>query len=112
MLESEAEALRQQIRALRGTREGQQQALATTPMTFRYGSGDLAPGPAQPTTLREALSDSGDDFMASLTFLLVVLVRLAPWMVGALLAWALVRYVRRRLAGRPLPESAEPALGI
>jgi hypothetical protein len=112
MLEAEAESLRQQISALRSTREGQHQALTTTPMVFRYGSGDLAPGPAQPTTLREALADTGDDFLASLTFLLVVLVRLLPWFTAALLIWGVLRFVRRRFGAPPAPEPAEPALGI
>ena len=109
-LEYEAEALRQQIRDLRNTREGQQRSLATTPMLFRYGSGDLAPGPAEPPSLRNALRETGDDFMSSLILLLVVLVRLLPWGVAALLVWGVWRIVRHRLAHAPAPPAAEPAL--
>ena len=112
VLEAEAASLRQQISDLRGTREGQRQQLAMTPILLRYGSGDLAPGPARPPTLREALADTGDDFLGSLTFLLIVLVRLLPWATAALLIWGAVRFVRRRFGGRPTPEPAEPALGI
>ena len=108
-LEYEAEALRQQIRELRGRREGQQRALATTPMLLRYGSGNLAPGPAPAPSLREALSDTGDDFLYSATVLLVVLVRLLPWGIAGLLVWGLVRYLRRRLTPLP-PAPSEPAL--
>jgi hypothetical protein len=110
-LELEAAAVRQQISDLTQTRQGQQSSLAMTPMVLRYGSGDLAPGPARPTTLREALRDSGDDFLASLTVLLIVVIRLAPWAVGALLAWALVRFLRRRFLAAPAPGEPAP-LGI
>ena len=109
-LEYEAAALREQIRSLRDTREGQQSALATTPIQLNYGSGDLAPGPAPAPSLREALSDTGDDFAYSLTVLLVVLVRLLPWALVAGLGWVLVRYLRRRLVAKA-PAAAEPALG-
>ena len=50
-LEYEAQQLREQIRALRDSRSEQQESLATTPMVFRYGSGDLVPGFAQRPTL-------------------------------------------------------------
>lgn len=109
-LEYEAAGLRQQIRDLRSQREGQQRSLATTPILLRYGSGDLAPGPTPAPTLREALSDTGDDFAYSATMLLVILVRLLPWAVAALLIWGLVSFLRRRLS--PRPAEAEPALGI
>ena len=109
-LEYEAAGLRQQIRDLRSQREGQQRSLATTPILLRYGSGDLAPGPAPAPSLGEALSDTGDDFAYSATMLLVILVRLLPWAVAALLIWGLVSFLRRRLS--PRPAEAEPALGI
>lgn len=108
-LEYEAQALREQIRALRDTREGQQRSLATTPIQLTYGSGDLAPGPQPAPTLREALSDTGDDLAYSLTMLLVVFIRLLPWVVAGGLIWALVRFLRRRFAPRP-QAAAEPAL--
>ena len=40
----EAQQLRQPIRAAEANREEQQETLATTPMVFNYGSGDLVPG--------------------------------------------------------------------
>ena len=111
-LEFEAEGLRQQIRDLRSHREGQQAALTTTPIVLRYGSGNLAPGPAPAPSLREALSDTGADFAYSATMLLVILVRLLPWAVAALLIWGLVSFLRRRLTPAPRRVEAEPALGI
>ena len=106
-LEYEAEALRQQIRDLRGRREGQRAALATTPILLRYGSGNLAPGPAPAPSLGEAVSETGEDFVYSLTLLLVVLVRLMPWAVAVLLIWGIVSYVRRRFVPKAVP-AAEP----
>ena len=107
-LEYEAEALRQQIRDMRGRREGHQTALATTPILLRYGSGSLAPGPAPAPSLGEALSETGEDFLYSLTLLLVVLVRLLPWAVAALLIWGVVSFVRRRFVPKTVPAAAEP----
>lgn len=104
-LEYEAQMLRQQIRDLRSSREGAEASLATTPMLFRYGSGSLAPGFARTPTVAEALEDAGDDFWASLNFLLVVLVRLLPWAALALIVWGAVRILRRRR--RPI-EAAAP----
>jgi hypothetical protein len=108
-LEYEAQALREQIRALRDTREGHQRSLATTPIQLNYGSGDLAPGPAPAPTLREALSESGDDLLYSATMLLVILIRLLPWGVAGALIWLIVRFIRRRVGSRT-PAVAEPAL--
>jgi hypothetical protein len=108
-LEYEAQALREQIRALRETREGQQASLATTPIQLTYGSGSLAPGPQPTPTLSEALSDSGDDLMYSATMLLVVLIRLVPWGIAGGLIWLLVRFLRRRFSLKA-PAAAEPGL--
>ena len=112
-LEYEAQMLRQQIRDLQGSREAAEQSLATTPMLFRYGSGSLAPGFARPPTVAEALEDAGDDFKASLSLLLVILVRLSPWAALGLIGWGLYRLVRRRLrpAARPVV-GASPEVSV
>lgn len=110
LLEQEAQALREQISQLETQRQGQAQSLASTPMLFRYGSGNLAPGPAQPPSLRETIKDTGEDFMTSLNVLLVVLIRLLPWGVAALLVWGLVRFLRRRLFPKAPATAVEPAV--
>ena len=107
-LELEVQSLRQQISALEARRETDSRSLATTPMIFRYGSGNLAPGPAQAPTLREAVADTSDDFMTSLTVLLVILIRLLPWAVAGLLIWAAIAYLRRRLT--PKAQAVDPAI--
>jgi hypothetical protein len=104
-LEYDGQMLRQQIADLRGTRDAQQQSLATTPVLFRYGSGSLAPGFAQPPSLKNALKDTADDFLYSLNLLLVILVRLFPWAAAALLGWLAVRFVRRRLLPKPVADA-------
>lgn len=109
-LELEAQGIREQISQLEGQRQGQAQSLASTPMLFRYGSGNLAPGPAQPPTLRGTVADTSEDFMSSLTVLLIVLIRLLPWGVAALLVWGLVRFLRRRLLPKAPPAAVEPAV--
>jgi hypothetical protein len=103
-LENEAQMLRGQIRALRESREAQQESLATTPMTFRYGSGDLVPGFAERPTLGQALARSGDNFLAGATMLLIVLVTLLPWLIALALGGWVFRAVWRRL-----PPPATPA---
>lgn len=95
-LEYEAQQLRGQIRALRDTRSEQQESLATTPMVFRYGSGDLVPGFAQRPTLRQALQRAADNFLDGATMLLILVITLLPWALALALIWAIVRYVRRR----------------
>ena len=107
-LELEVQSLRQQISALQARRESDSRSLATTPMIFRYGSGNLAPGPAQAPTLRDAVADTSDDFMNSLTILLVILIRLLPWAVAGLLIWIAIAFLRRRL--EPKAPAVDPAI--
>ncbi|HYJ51979.1 MAG TPA: DUF4349 domain-containing protein, partial [Allosphingosinicella sp.] len=92
----EAQQLRQQIAALRQTREDQQESLATTPMVFRYGSGDLVPGFAQRPTIKQSLERAGENFADGATMLLIIIITLLPWALALGLIWLIVRYVRRR----------------
>lgn len=103
-LEYEAAQLRQQIRDLRESRTQQQETLATTPMVFHYGSGAYAPGFGQGPSLKQALQRAGDDLLYSLNILLVVLVRLLPWALAALLGWLAFRAARRRWFPKAPPE--------
>jgi hypothetical protein len=95
-LDYEAQQLRQQIAGLRASREAQQESLATTPMVFRYGSGDLVPGFEQRPTIAQAFERARDGFLDGATLLLIVLITLLPWAAALGLGWLLVRYVRRR----------------
>ncbi|HEV2817778.1 MAG TPA: DUF4349 domain-containing protein [Allosphingosinicella sp.] len=95
-LEDERQSLRQQIAGLRETTAQQESALATTPILFRYGSGNLAPGPARAPTLGEAFESATDTFRGGVNMLLVMLVMLSPWVLAGLGIWWLVRLLRRR----------------
>jgi hypothetical protein len=95
-LEYEAQQIRQQIAALRESRDQQQESLATTPMVFRYGSGDLVPGFAQRPTIRQSLQRAGESFVDGATLLLIVAITLLPWALALGLIWLIALFVRRR----------------
>jgi hypothetical protein len=95
-LEDERQPLRAQIAELRDTTAEQEHSLATTPILFRYGSGNLAPGPARAPTVGQAFENATDSFRGGINMLLVILVTLSPWLLSALGLWWLIRLVRRR----------------
>lgn len=110
-LQAQAAQLREQIRALGDQRQTQQESLATTPMVFNYGSGELVPGYRPPQSLGEALGKAWTDFKEGGTALLAALIRAAPWLLTLLLIGALVLYVRRRWFPKATPAdtATEPA---
>jgi hypothetical protein len=105
-LDYEAQQLRASIRAAQDTRQEAQDSLATTPMTFEYGSGDVAPGFDNRKPLGRAAEEAWDNFLSGLAVLFVILATLLPWAVLALLVWLVVRWIRRR------GWLARPAAGI
>ena len=97
-LEYEAQALRQSIRAQESSRQEQAESLATTPMMFNYGSGQLVPGFDGDWTLAKAWSRALDNLASAGLAAMIIVITLAPWvLLGLLLWWAVVR-VRRRFA--------------
>jgi len=106
-LQIQAQQLRERIRASREARNEQQESLATTPMTFNYGSGDLAPGFRGRPSLSRAVDDAIDNFLGGLAWIFVALVTLLPWAVLiGLLVWG-ARWLNRRfnLAPKPTQEA-------
>ncbi|HWT12483.1 MAG TPA: DUF4349 domain-containing protein [Allosphingosinicella sp.] len=99
-LEYEAQQLRQSIRATRANQQDQQESLATTPMVFEYGSGDLVPGFDSGPSFRKTLDRAGDNFVEGVAVLFIIVVTLLPWALLALLMWWIFRLLRRRF-GRP-----------
>jgi len=91
-LQSQAQQLRDSMAANRATRTEKQALLATTPMSFSYESGDMAPG------VRRSLSEGFDNLVGALEWMLLALITLAPWLVVALLAWLGWRRFRPRPA--------------
>lgn len=106
-LQQEAQALRQQIRATREGRDAQRESLATTPMAFHYGAGELIPGFDTRSPIRAALAQAGDNFIGGVATMLVLLITLLPWAALALLGWWLVRRFQRMLAASRPIEPAE-----
>ena len=100
-LEDQAQQLREQIRAASAQRVQQEESLATTPMVFRYTSGE--------PTLGQSLQDAGDSFLSSAYVLLRVIIALLPWAFAAGLIAAIIVYVRRRLAKKALPAEVDAA---
>lgn len=87
-LEDQAGQLREQIRAGTAQRDEAQASLATTPMVFRYASGE--------PTLGQSLQDAGGTFLDSAEVLLRILIALLPWAVAAGIIAAITLFVRRR----------------
>lgn len=110
-LDYEAQQLRQSIRAFEASREEQQESLATTPMTFRYGSGDLVPDFDREPSFGQALERALDNVAGGMLVLFVVVVTLLPWILIALLIGLGIRAVRRRWfsADRPEPQVSPAA---
>jgi hypothetical protein len=103
-LDYEAQQLRQSIRAAEAGREAQQDSLATTPMVFNYGSGELVPGFADRPTFAKAWDQAWGNVKQGLLAFFVVLVTLAPWIILGLLGWwATIRIRRRWFAKAPAP---------
>jgi hypothetical protein len=98
-LEDQAQQLRETIRAGTVQRDEAQASLATTPMVFRYASGE--------PTLGQSLQDTGDSFLASAAVLLRIVIALLPWALAAGLVAAIVLFVRRRW----FPKNAETEPG-
>lgn len=95
-LQIRVQQLRDQLRATRATRGEQQESLATTPMVFNYGSGELVPGFDGRPRLRQALDDAVDNFLGGLAWIFVALITLLPWaVVAGLLVWAGRKLARR-----------------
>ena len=110
-LEYQAQQLRDSIRAARATREEAQESLATTPMTFQYGSGDFEPGFDDGPSFGAAAERAWDNFLEGALALFIILVTLLPWLLAALVGWLLFRLARRRFGSKarrappgPVPE--------
>ncbi len=95
-LQSEAQMLRQRIRSNGAGRTANQQSLATTPMAFHYGSGELIPGFDTRSPIRAALEQAWENLVGGVATLLLILITLLPWAALALLGWWLASRLRPR----------------
>ncbi len=96
------------IRSNRASREEQQESLATTPMVFQYGSGDLVPGFDTRSPVQSALKQAGSNIVESIAAIFLILLTVLPWALLALLAFWIFRQVKRRFdPTEPTPLPAE-----
>lgn len=107
-LQSQAQSLRETIRAAQASQADRRESLATTPVVFQYGSGNLAPGFDTRPSLKRAAVQAGENFMSGVSLLLVLLITLLPWAAALGLAVWLALWLRRRFGfATPTPEAAE-----
>ncbi|HEY5721426.1 MAG TPA: hypothetical protein VIT45_03800 [Allosphingosinicella sp.] len=99
-LQIRAGQLRDQIRATQAGKRDKEESLARTPVVFRYGAGDYAPGFEDNAPIATAFDRAGDNLVAGLAALVVILITLAPWLLIALLVWIGWRRVGRRWVRR------------
>jgi hypothetical protein len=105
-LQIQAQQLRERMRASQAVRTEHQESLATTPMVFNYGSGDLAPGFGGRPSFGKALNEAVDNFLGGLAWIFIALVTLLPWaLVIGLLAWGGRKLGRRFNLRAPTPEA-------
>ena len=101
-LTARAEEIRMQLRRLDQSRQGDEEALAGTPMVFNYGSGSVVPGFDVRSPVRDALQNAADNFVGGFSMILVLLVTLIPWALLLLLAV----WLYRRFAARWVPQGS------
>ncbi|HEY0413709.1 MAG TPA: hypothetical protein VGD66_11245 [Allosphingosinicella sp.] len=107
-LQNQAQILRQQIQASQSEKHEQQESLATTPMVFEYGTGDLATGFDGRPRLGPVLARATDNFLGGAMWILVIAITLLPWALVAGLIWFGWRRLRPRFT-RPRQETAAEA---
>lgn len=113
---SEAQSLRAQIRGLGEQKASAEESLATTPMSFYYGSGEAIPGFDDDQPIAQAFARAAYNFRSALGFLIVAVGTLLPWaLLIALGFWLLRRFGlfrltdRRGYAATAAPEGEAPA---
>jgi hypothetical protein len=108
---SRLEEIQRSIESTRTSRDENRDSLATTPMVFNYGSGDVVPGFDARSPLRDAVRTAGQTFIGAIAAFIVVLGALLPiaLLIGLviLLLIPLRRVLRRwRPAGDTNPPPA------
>jgi hypothetical protein len=94
-LQAQAAGLRSQIRGQSETRTSARESIATTPMVFSYGSGNLIPGFDGASPIREAIGTAASSFMTMASFLIIAIGALLPWALLGVLGMWIYRQVRR-----------------
>ena len=93
-LNQQLERLRQTQQAVRSRIAASQESLATTPMVFSYGSGEVVPGFDGGTPIRHAFRGSGSLFFGTIAFFIIALGAILPWALLLSLIGLAVRWVK------------------
>ncbi len=119
--ERQAEELRAQLRRETQGRSTDRESLATTPMTFDYGSGSLIPGFDGSSPLRDSWRSAIGSFVHMIGIIIVTIGFLLPWLLLVTLLMALWRSaamvrLRRwitidRVAAKPIDPNADDPVG-
>jgi hypothetical protein len=105
-LTQQAASLREQIRSASATRTDARESLATTPMVFDYGSGDLIPGFDGASPIREAFRTASGTFVTMLGFVVIAIGALLPWaLLGGLGVWV-YRLIRKARTAKQNSDAA------
>jgi hypothetical protein len=112
-LQIQVQNLRDQLRGTRTVREQDEETLATTPMVFNYGSGDVVPGFDARPRLKLAFERAVDNFVGSLLWIAVALITLLPWLLLIGIGiWVWRRFLRKLLdVAAPEARDEAPAEG-
>lgn len=102
-LQEQAADLRAQLRSQSETRTAARESIATTPMVFNYGSGDVIPGFDGASPVREAMRNAISTFGWMFGLIIVATGALLPWAMIGGLGWWLFRRLRAKPA---VPQSA------
>jgi hypothetical protein len=109
-LQVQAEQLREQMQGTRAVKTEQREALATTPVVFEYGSGDLVPGLDGRSRLKLAAQSAVDNLVGGALWIAVALITLLPWFLLLAIAWWVWRRLWPRLARPAVAEATEPVI--
>ncbi len=100
-LEEQARELRDRINGAANSRADAEKSLATTPMVFHYGSGNLIPGFDGRSPLHDAAVTAQSSFTLMLSFVLIGVGALLPWaLIAGLVFWIYRMFWRREVTKR------------
>lgn len=97
-LQIRVQELRDRLRATATVKRDDEELLATTPVTYEYGSGELARGFDERPPLSRAAQRGMDNFVDGLAWILILVVTILPWLLlGLGLVWLWRRVVGPRV---------------
>lgn len=110
-LQMQADALRQQFQGEAQSRTNSEQALASIPVAFHYGTGNSIPGFDGASPLKDSWRAAVSSFMTMLGFVMLAVGVLLPWLLLVGILWALwrsapLRALCERVKAKPVHAAA------